>query len=139
MNERNNNFSAQIDGGKLKFIEVHHYFLSLYCSNLTTSRSEEKHDKKRHLLFSVALSSYDRMTKFEPNTILKLKKYVIYALFYIFHFFKSHSTFSYLTERKVHIGVSGLYFWRSVLWSCNENKRYFVTKIVLTYCEKKLF
>ena len=41
MNERNNNFSVQIDGGKLKFIELHHYFLSSYSSNLTTSRNEE--------------------------------------------------------------------------------------------------
>ena len=99
MNERNNNFSVQIDGGKLKFIELHHYFLSSYCSTyfLATSRNKEKHDNKRHLLFSVALSSYDRKTKFEPDTILKLKKYVIYALFYIFHFLKSHSTFSYLS------------------------------------------
>ena len=72
---------------------------SFYCSTyfLATSRNKETHDNKRHLLFSVALSSYDRKTKFEPDTILKPKKYVIYALFYIFHFLKSHSTFSYLS------------------------------------------
>ena len=52
MNERNNNFSVQIDGGKLKFIELHHYFLSSYIVakdiqmilTVATSRNEEKRD-----------------------------------------------------------------------------------------------
>ena len=115
MNERNNNFSVQIDGGKLKFIELHHYFLSSYCSNLTTSRNEEKHDNKRHLLFSVALSSYDRKTKLEPIiqfSSLTNMSFTPYFTFFIFLI-------------PIQLFRICLYFWRSVLWSYNGKKTFF--------------
>ena len=72
MNERNNNFSVQIDGGKLKFIELHHYFLSSHCSNLTTSRNEENPITKDIYFFQS-----ERQNSNPFNTIFKLKKYVI--------------------------------------------------------------